>query len=87
MSLRQLPSGGMLTHVEIGEILGISRARVFQLEHRALQKIRHALLREAAAVGLSVDEFLEGEETQQGKDARVNRRLRAEFDRSLQMEQ
>jgi DNA-directed RNA polymerase sigma subunit (sigma70/sigma32) len=39
------PTGGGegLTHLEIGQRLGLSRARVAQIEKSALQKLRRAL--------------------------------------------
>jgi len=50
-----------LTHAEIGPLLGISRGRVWQLEMRALKKIREFIKLEAAAAGVSVREWLFGE--------------------------
>jgi DNA-directed RNA polymerase specialized sigma24 family protein len=40
--------------------LGISRARVWQLEVRALRKLRKAIEEEAAAAGVTVREWLFG---------------------------
>lgn len=33
---------GELTQAQVGELLGITRARVYQIEKRALLKLRHA---------------------------------------------
>ncbi|MGD9644288.1 MAG: sigma factor-like helix-turn-helix DNA-binding protein [Pirellulales bacterium] len=46
---------------EIAALLGISRARVFQLEQRAMEKIRKAIEQEARAAGMSIREWLESE--------------------------
>lgn len=47
----RLTAGGM-THAEIGEVLGVSRERVKQLERRALAKCR----RKFAAIGFQLVE-------------------------------
>lgn len=35
-----------MSHSEIAEVLGITRARVWQIEQRVMQKLRDALLRD-----------------------------------------
>jgi hypothetical protein len=52
-----------LTHVEIGELLGISRGLAWQLEHRALAKMKAELLADADECGLTLAEFLFGDST------------------------
>ncbi len=49
------------TQLEVAQLLGISRTRVYQIEHRALRKIRAAFAAEARTAGLSVPEWLGGE--------------------------
>jgi hypothetical protein len=51
-----------LTHVEIGARLGISRGLAWKLEHRALAKIKAELLAEAEAAGVTLHEFLFGDD-------------------------
>ena len=50
-----------LTQLEVAEAIGVSRARVFQLERRAIEKIRRFIVEQAAADGVSVREWLFGE--------------------------
>jgi len=50
-----------MTHVEIGERLGISRGLAWQLEHRALAKIKAELLADADEAGVTLHEFLFGD--------------------------
>jgi transcriptional regulator len=52
---------GGLTHKQIGEKLGITRARVHQIEHRALKKLRAALTIAALNCGLTLREYLFGD--------------------------
>lgn len=47
-----------MTKTEVAELLGIDRSRVYQLEKRALKKIREALLRDGV-----VEAYLELLET------------------------
>jgi hypothetical protein len=49
---------GELSMVHLAKRLGISRSRVWQLERRALKKIKLAIELEAAAAGVSVREWL-----------------------------
>lgn len=49
-----------LTHAEIAPLFGITRARVQQIEARALAKIHRALSSQARASGLGIREFLFG---------------------------
>lgn len=39
-----IESPGLLTDEEIASVLGITRSAVFQLRHRALRKLRRAIL-------------------------------------------
>lgn len=56
-----------LSQYQVAELIGVSRQRVFELEHRALRKIRAAIEAEAAAAGVSPLEWLTGNE--RGNDA------------------
>jgi len=51
-----------LTQYEIADALGISRTAIYFVEQRALRKLRAAIIREAAAVGMSPLEWLRGDE-------------------------
>ena len=52
-----------LSQYEVAALLGISRRRVFQIEKLALKKLRLAIEAEAAAAGMSIEEwFLDGEQ-------------------------
>lgn len=59
-------SGGngelLLSHEEIAEMWGVSRTRVWQIEQRALCKIRKYIEREAKLAGVSPIVWLMGEE-------------------------
>lgn len=53
-------TAGTLGHLDIAQMLGISRARVSQIEYRALAKMKVAIEREASRAGVSVYEWLYG---------------------------
>lgn len=47
-----------LTQRQVADFMGISKTRVYQIENRALRKIRDAIVREAAMERLSVRDWL-----------------------------
>lgn len=47
-----------LTQRQIGVLFGISQSRVKQIEHAALEKIRRAIITEAARKGQTVRQWL-----------------------------
>lgn len=51
-----------LTQKEIGEMFGVSLQSVQQVEYRALKKIRFAIECEAKAAGVTVRQWLFGDE-------------------------
>mgnify|MGYP000080998920 CR=1 FL=1 len=56
------PTAGLKTQKDIAEMWGLTRARIYQLENRALYKIKQAIAAEAAAVGVTVREWLYGDD-------------------------
>jgi DNA-directed RNA polymerase sigma subunit (sigma70/sigma32) len=54
--------GPLVTHKELAARFGVSRARIFQIEQRAFEKIRKALAQEARLAGMTLKTYLFGDE-------------------------
>ncbi len=57
---RKPDPGTIATYKELAFIFGVSDTRIIEIERRAIQKIRAEIEREAAAAGVSPEEWLTG---------------------------